>query len=60
MPAGGLPCHDHDCADADCGVLYSLYTHIDTPRVRLPAASFNLNASATTTVAKSTGCTMVP
>ncbi len=30
------PCcaHDHDCADEDCGAAYSLYKHIDMPRVR--------------------------
>ena len=29
------PCcaHDHECADEGCGAAYSLYKHIDLPRV---------------------------
>ncbi|KAK9837603.1 hypothetical protein WJX74_001224 [Apatococcus lobatus] len=31
---GGCSCaHDHDCESNDCGPAWSLYQHIDTPRV---------------------------
>ena len=32
-PQPGLPTHDHDCDEGDCGVLYSLYKEIDLPQV---------------------------
>jgi hypothetical protein len=39
-PQPGLPVHDHDCGEGDCGVLYSLYKNIDLPRVQfLPEAA---------------------
>lgn len=31
---GGCCAHNHDCEAADCGPAYSLYKHIDLPRVR--------------------------
>jgi hypothetical protein len=35
-PQPGLPTHDHDCDEGDCGVLYSLYKEIDLPQVCCP------------------------
>ncbi|KAG1670383.1 hypothetical protein FOA52_000143 [Chlamydomonas sp. UWO 241] len=36
MPPPGQACcaHDHDCEASDCGPAFSLYKHIDLPRVR--------------------------
>lgn len=33
MPGRGVTCHDHNCGEADCGVAFSLFKHIDIPRV---------------------------
>lgn len=34
-PQPGLPAHDHDCGEGDCGLLYSLYKDIDLPQVHI-------------------------
>eukprot|EP00850_Spirogloea_muscicola_P005216 SM000023S07672 [mRNA] locus=s23:735661:737895:- [translate_table: standard] len=32
---GGATCsHDHDCGEHDCGAAWSLYRHVDVPKVR--------------------------
>jgi hypothetical protein len=39
MPPSQACCnHDHDCDEADCAPGYSLYKHIDIPKVRSSAA----------------------
>lgn len=37
-PQPGLPVHDHDCGEGDCGLAYSLYRDIDLPKVRFDTA----------------------
>lgn len=33
MGSHGNCVHDHDCGEAECGVSYSLYEHVDLARV---------------------------
>lgn len=33
MGSHGQCAHDHDCGEADCSASYSLYKHVDLPRV---------------------------